>query len=250
MNPTYFPEHATPIRVASGFIGVLGGMGPLATADFLAKLVKLTAAQTDQAHIPVLLYGDCTTPDRTANITGKGPSPLPQLMEGIAFLNQAGVQAICIPCNSAHCWYDDLANASKVPVFHIVRASAGQVRKKMLKAKRVGVLSTFGTHQMGIYRNTLENMDFEVIAPTDDEFTTLVSPGIALSKANKLPEAEVVFAQAAARLRERGAEIIILGCTEIPLGMRQQYEANPGLFVDSNVALARDVVDFFRAHDR
>jgi aspartate racemase len=65
------------------FLGVLGGMGPLATADFLSKLVENTSAQTDQEHIPVLLYGDCTIPDRTQSIMGKGPSPLPQLLDGI-----------------------------------------------------------------------------------------------------------------------------------------------------------------------
>lgn len=227
------------------FLGVLGGMGPLATADFLGKLVENTPADIDQNHIPVLLYGDCTIPDRTLNIIGKGPSPIDKLQAGIRFLNDSGVGAICIPCNSAHCWYDEMAAASKVPLFHIVRASAGQVRKKKPDARSVGVLSTFGTHQMGIYRNTLKDMGFAVMTPTDDEFRDLVSPGIALIKANKLPEAEIVFGQAAAQLVERGAEVIILGCTEIPIGMRQQYKANPSLFVDSNDALAIAVVEFF-----
>ncbi len=227
------------------FLGVLGGMGPLATADFLSKLVENTAAQTDQEHIPVLLYGDCTIPDRTQSILGKGPSPLPKLLDGIKFLNQAGVGAICIPCNSAHRWYEELLAVSNVPLFHIVKASAEQVRQKNPEATAVGVLSTFGTHQMGMYRNTLKDMGFGVITPTDDEFERLVSPGIALIKANKLPEAEAVFAEAAALLVERGAEIIILGCTEIPIGMRQQCKAKPLQFVDSNDALALSVAAFF-----
>jgi aspartate racemase len=227
------------------FLGVLGGMGPLATADFLGKLVENTPADTDQGHIPVLLYGDCTIPDRTASIVGEGPSPLPKLLDGIRFLNTSGVGAICIPCNSAHCWYEDMAAASAVPVFHIVKASAEQVRKKNPDTRTVGVLSTFGTHRMGIYRNTLLDMGFSVVTPTDEEFQSLVSPAIALIKANKLPEAEVVFAKAAARLVARGAEIIILGCTEIPIGMRNQYRKNPSLFVDSNDALAIAVAEFF-----
>lgn len=227
------------------FLGVIGGMGPLATADFLAKLVENTPARIDQEHIPVLLYGDCTIPDRTANIVGTGPSPLPKLLAGIEFLNQSGVKAICIPCNSAHCWYDDLAAASGVTVFHIVKASAQQVRKKRPDAKAVGVLSTFGTHQMGIYRNTLADMGFTVVTPTDEEFSQLVSPAIALIKSNQLDAAERLFAQASANLVERGAEIIVLGCTEIPIGMRQQYRQNPALFVDSTEALALAVVEFF-----
>lgn len=230
-----------------GFLGVLGGMGPLATADFLGKLVENTPAKVDQDHIPVIVYGDCTTPDRTANIVGAGPSPLPKLLAGIAHLELAGVKAICIPCNSAHCWYDELASAASVPVFHIVKASAEQVRKKAPEARTVGVLSTFGTHQMGIYRNTLADLGYSVVTPTDNEFHTLVSPAIAMIKANRLDEAEDVFHEAASRLRGRGAEIVILGCTEIPIGMRRQYRENPALFVDSNDALALTVIDFFSA---
>lgn len=230
-----------------GFLGVLGGMGPLATADFLGKLVENSPALVDQDHVPVIVYGDCTTPDRTASIVGTGPSPLPKLLAGITLLNQTGVKAICIPCNSAHCWYDELSAASSVPVFHIVKASAEQVRKKKPDAKTVGVLSTFGTHQMGTYRGTLAAMGYAVVAPSEDEFHTLVSPAIAMIKANRLDEAEDVFREAASRLRARGAEIIILGCTEIPIGMRRQYRETPALFVDSNDALALAVIDFFAA---
>lgn len=230
-----------------GCLGVLGGMGPLATADFLGKLVTNNSAQTDQGHVPVILYGDCTTPDRTASIVGNGPSPLPKLLAGIEFLNRAGVRAICIPCNSAHCWYEDMVAASAVPVLHIVRASAAQVRKKNPQAKVVGVLSTLGTHQMGIYRKTLADQGYAVVTPTDDEFQSLVSPGIAMIKANQLDAAEVVFREATERLVARGAQVVVLGCTEIPIGMRKQYLLNPALFVDSNDALALSVIEFLSA---
>lgn len=228
------------------FLGVIGGMGPLATADFLKKLVENTPASCDQEHIPVVLYSDCTTPDRTAHIVGQGPSPLPQLLAGIRFLTEAGAAAICIPCNSAHCWYEDMAAATPVPVFHIVRSSAAQVKKKNPAAKKVGVLSTFGTHRMGIYKASLLEQGFEVISSSDDEFTTLVSPSIALIKADKIKEAEVLLTQAADALRSRGAEMVILGCTELPIGLRGAYLAAPQLYVDSTEALVLAVVDHFR----
>jgi len=230
-----------------GFLGVLGGMGPLAAADFLGKLAQNSPALVDQDHIPVILYGDCTTPDRTASIVGAGPSPLPKLLAGIAFLNRAGVKAICIPCNSAHCWYEELSAASAAPVLNIVEASAGQARRKNPGANSIGVLSTFGTHQTGLYRNTLAALGYTVVTPTDEEFTTLVSPGIAMIKANRLDEAEDLLRGAAKRLLERGAEIIVLGCTEIPIGMRRQYRENPSLFVDSTDALALAVIEYFAA---
>ncbi len=231
--------------MTKAFLGVLGGMGPLATADFLRKLVRRTQAETDQEHIPVLLYGDCTTPDRTASIVAGGPSPLPQLLDGIRFLNRNGARAICIPCNSAHAWFEEMQAASDAPLLHIVRASAGQVRVKNAAAKAVGVLSTFGTHRMGIYRKTLGDMGYTVVTPTEAEFETLISPAIAMNKANKWAEAEANYDEATKRLVDRGAEIIVLGCTEIPFGMERQYRANPAKFVDSNDALVEAVVAFF-----
>lgn len=227
------------------FLGVLGGMGPLATAVFLQKLVEHTPALTDQQHIPVLLYGDCTIPDRTASIVSKGESPLPKLLQGIRLLNHAGVKAICIPCNSAHYWFDEMAAESRAPLLHIVDATARQVLKINPRARSVGVLSTQGTHRAGMYEKTLNRMGFAVVAPTPEEFDGLVSPAIEHVKASRLPDAERLLREAAVNLVRRGAEIIILGCTEIPIGLRRQHQENPGLFVDSSDALAMSVVDFY-----
>lgn len=229
----------------TAFLGVLGGMGPLATADFLRKLVKKTPAEVDQSHIPVLLYGDCTIPDRTANVLGHGASPLPQLLAGVRFLNEQGARAICIPCNSAHCWYDEMQAASSVPLIHIVEASAQQVRIKTPRATTVGVLSTLGTHRMGLYRKTLARSGYTVVSPTEHEFETLVSPAIAMNKANQWSEAEHLYDAAAQHLWDRGAEIIVLGCTEIPFGMERQCRAQPSKFVDSNDALVDAVLSHF-----
>ena len=98
---------------------------------------------------------------------------------------------------------------------------------------------------MGIYRNTLTDMGYTVVTPTEAEFETLISPAIAMNKANKWAEAEANYDEAAKRLVDRGAEIIVLGCTEIPFGMERQYRANPSKFVDSNDALVEAVVGFF-----
>ena len=226
-------------------LGVLGGMGPLATADFLGKLVAATVAGCDQEHIPVILYGDCTTPDRTASILGQGPSPLPQLLAGIEFLNRAGCAAIAIPCNSAHCWYPEMAAASGVPVLHIVQASARKVQRNNAETRRVGVLSTEGTQRMGIYRSELENLGFEVVEPAPADFRELVSPGIADIKANRIAAAQAKFDLAADSLMDRGAEQIILGCTEIPLGMQARCALRPLDTVDSTHALVEAVLAHF-----
>lgn len=228
------------------FLGVIGGMGPLATADFLAKLVQNTNAPVDQEQIPVIVYGDCTTPNRSAHVLGLGPSPLPQLLKGVEFLNAAGVAAICVPCNSAHVWFAEMRAASRVTLLHIVEATAAQIRRRRPAAVTVGVLSTLGVCRMNIYTEALRKLGFEVMVPTDADFSSLISPGIASIKANKVRDAEPLLESAAARLRERGAEVIVLGCTEIPIGMRRQCESDPTRFIDSTEALALAAIDFLR----
>jgi aspartate racemase len=202
-------------------------------------------ADSDQVHIPVLMYSDCTTPDRTASILGLGSSPLPQLLSGVEFLNRAGAQAICIPCNSAHHWYDALAAASAVPILHIARACIDEVRRKNPSARVVGVMSTLGTFETGIYRRALTDCGYEVLTPTREEFDSLVSPGIAAVKANLVDGASRSFDVVAKNLFERGSDLIILGCTEIPIGMQTQCLADPALYVDSTDALALAAVRSF-----
>jgi len=212
-------------------------MGPLATSDFLKKLTLSTTAQTDQQHIPTLLFGDCTTPDRTASVLGEGPSPLPQLLAAVDFLNSAGVQVIAMPCNSAHCWFQELADRAQMPFLHIVDASAQQVLARNPQANSIGVLSTEGTARMGIYTQRLTALGLKPLTPLNEDFADLVSPGIALVKAGDLKAGGALLRQAADRLFDRGAESVILGCTEIPLGMTHELETDPLRFIDSTQSL-------------
>lgn len=224
-------------KLPPGWLGVIGGMGPLASSDFLRKLTLSTPVQSDQQHIPTLLFGDCTTPDRTASVLGEGPSPLPQLLLAVDFLNSAGVEVIAMPCNSAHCWYEDLVKRSKVPFLHIVDASAQQALARNPNANSIGVLSTEGTARMGIYTQRLTALGLKPLLPFDKDFHDLISPGIAFVKAGDLASGGALLNEAANRLLDRGAESIILGCTEIPLGMTRELEADPIRFIDSTQSL-------------
>ncbi len=238
--------HMSPAAPLQGWLGVLGGMGPLATADFLAKLALATPARVDQEHIPVLVYGNCGTPDRTAAALAQGASPVPCLLRGAAFLAGQGVAAIAMPCNSAHCWYDEVAASVDKPVLHIVDACVDLLQRRRADAQRVGVLSTEGTARMGIYPRRLQQRGLQALVPTAREFAELVTPGIAQVKAGQLAPAAALFEQAAARLIERGAQAVILGCTEIPLGMQRQIVHSPGLYIDSTEALVQAVLAALR----
>src|SRR5699024_9848860 len=137
---------------AGRVLGVLGGMGPAATADFLDKLAARTPAARDQEHIATIVYSDPSTPDRSDAMVAGGPDPAPALVRGIEFLCSAGVSAIVVPCNSAHFWFDQMQQAATVPVLHIVDAVAEQVRGTGPGITRLGLMSTDGTARSGVYQ--------------------------------------------------------------------------------------------------
>lgn len=220
-------------------LGVLGGMGPLATADFMRKLTELTPASRDQDHIPALVYSNPQVPDRSTAIMGKGPSPLPALLDGITRLQDAGAEAIAIPCNTAHYWYDEMAAASRIPILHIVGSVCDVLRSKGVDGGAVGVMGTAGTLHTGIYQGYLERSGYSCVLPSEMEMAELVTPGIVSVKAGDLISAKRVLSDAARRLGERGARMIVLGCTEIPLALADASPEAAALYVDSTAALAQ-----------
>src|SRR6201991_969994 len=127
-------------------IGILGGMGPLATVDFMDRIIRLTDAACDQQHLPMLVANLPHTPDRSAAIVDGGADPLPALLDGIALLNRNGVGVIAVPCNSAHHWYAQMRAHSAAPLLHIGESSAAAVAPH---ARRVAVLATRGALAAG-----------------------------------------------------------------------------------------------------
>src|SRR5690606_5635194 len=104
------------------FLGVLGGMGPMASAVFMVRLTALTNAASDQQHLPTMLWSDPRIPDRPAGHAGTGPDPFPWMLNGVRHMERAGVGAIAVPCNTAHLWYDRLVASTSLTVLHIVGA--------------------------------------------------------------------------------------------------------------------------------
>src|SRR5689334_16822743 len=129
-------------------LGVLGGMGPLASAQFMLRLTLLTPAASDQAHTPAVLWSDPRVPDRIAGRAGTGPDPLPWFLRGIAGLRQAGCGAVAIPCNTAHAWHREMAAQGGLPILHIVDAAASDLDTLDLGSRRIGVMGTVPTLQL------------------------------------------------------------------------------------------------------
>lgn len=224
-------------------LGVLGGMGPLAGATFASRLVALTPADRDQDHIPVILCNDPRVPDRSTARLGLGQDPLAAMLRGIRLLECAGAGLIAIPCNTAHLWYDQLAASTALPMLHIVESVADDLQKLGASRCRVGLMGTAATLQLGLYRAPLVRRGFTVLETEPDELR-LCTAAIDAVKAN---DAAAGFAPAAAciqRLVQRGAQAVVLGCTELPLAVpHAQRAAFDVLLTDSIDALARSAIE-------
>ncbi len=227
-------------------LGVLGGMGPLASAEFMRRLTLLTPAGRDQDHVPAVLWSDPRVPDRTAARLSGGEDPLPALLRGIRGLEAAGCDAVAIPCNTAHGWFEAMRAATRLPILHIVDAAAAELERLGVAEGPVGVMGTAGTLAMGLYQERLAARGWTCLVPTPGEMAALVTPAIAEVKANRVADAYAPLAEAAGRLAARGARAVVLGCTEIPLGIA----AGPALPIpvcDTLDALARAAIGWARA---
>jgi aspartate racemase len=174
-----------------------------------------------------------------------GADPLPWLLRGIDGLQRAGCGAIAIPCNTAHGWYDAMCDAAAVPILHIVDAAAAELRRAGVGGGTIGVMGTQATLAMRLYQKRLGALGWDCIVPTQAEMEGLVSPAIALVKANRVAEAYPPLAEVVHGLGARGAAAVVLGCTEIPLGI--QAGAPPDVpMVDTIDALARAAIAWAR----
>jgi aspartate racemase len=228
-------------------LGVLGGMGPLASAQFMLRLTLLTPATRDQEHVPAVLWSDPRVPDRTRGRLEGGADPLPWLLRGIAGLCAAGCGAIAIPCNTAHGWFEPMQQAAGVPVLHIVDAAAAELRRMGIAPGRIGVMGTQATLAMRLYQDRLGQLGWDCIVPEQAAMDRLVTPAIAAVKANRVAEAYAPLAEAVGILARRGAGAVVLGCTEIPLGIQagpQDRLAVP--VVDTIDGLARAAIAWAR----
>ena len=228
-------------------LGVLGGMGPLASAHFMLRLTLLTPADRDQDHIPAVLWSDPRIPDRTAARLRIGPDPLPWLMRGIDGLKASGCGAIAIPCNTAHGWFEPMARKAGVPILHIVEAAATDLRRMGITSGAIGLMGTAATLAMRLFQDRLGAHGWDIIEPDPAQMERLVTPAIASVKANRVVEAYQPLTEVVNSLASRGASAVVLGCTEIPLGIQAgPADALRAPIVDTIDALARAAIAWAR----
>ena len=223
----------------TGVVGVLGGMGPLATIDFLRKMVEATPAATDQEHIPTVVSSIPQVPDRTEAFRGAGASPLAAMIASGRRLADAGAGLVVMPCNTAHLWFDELQRELGLPMLHLVDAAIEDAAATTTGAPRVGQLATDATLASGLYMNRRAS-PVHWLLPTASEMLELVMPGISFVKGGELQRARELLHAAAQRLHQRGAHALVLGCTEIPLVLDAGNSPLP--VIDATASLARRAV--------
>ena len=124
-------------------VGIIGGMGPLATVDLFGKIVNLTDAKCDNDHIHILIDNNTYIPDRTSYILGDGENPIDELVKSAKRLKNMGADFLIMPCNTAHYFYNDIINNVSIPFINMIEETANYINNKNIK--KVGLLSTTGT---------------------------------------------------------------------------------------------------------
>ncbi len=219
-------------------IGILGGMGPAATVDLMARIVAATPAVGDAGHLRLLIDCNPAVPDRNRAIAGDGPSPGPALAEMARGLEMQGADMLAIACNSAHAWADDIRAATRIPLVSMVDATLEAIRSDHPGVTRVGLLAADACLGAGLYQRPLADADYEVLTTAEQGVFMGLVYGV---KAGAMGPMERAGMAAIARcLAERGAELIVAACTEVPLLLGPEDCGVP--LVDSTEALVRQLI--------
>ena len=222
-------------------IGIIGGMGPMATYDLAGKIFNNTIADCDQENIPVLI--DCNTriADRTAAILHGGTDPRPELKKSAKRLESAGADVLMMACNTAHYFYDSVCEDIKIPVLHMPRLTAQLIFE--MGVKKAGVLATDGTCQSGVYGDALKEEGIDPVYPSAEKQKIIMSLIYDHVKAGIMDFSDLDIDGVISEMKGKGAEVLILGCTELPMAFDLIGETGIPA-IDPTEVLARAAVRF------
>ncbi|MEJ9281033.1 amino acid racemase [Ureibacillus thermosphaericus] len=219
-------------------LGIIGGVGPLATMFLGETIVRLTKATSDQEHIHTIIDNDTSIPDRTAFILGKSnQNPVPIIIQDAKKLAEYGADLVCIPCNTAHTFYDEIQQGSPIPVIHMIKETAKQARK--LEAKKVAILATDGTIQSNVYQEALIDEGIEPVIPDENTQKLVMSiiyddvksgKEVTRERWNEVEDAVVAL----------NCDYIILGCTELSVVNKNLQLGSR--YIDSLIVLAETAI--------
>jgi len=225
-------------------IGVLGGMGPAATLDFMAKVYAADAAPIEQDRVRLIVDCNPAVPDRNAATRGEGPSPGPMLAAMAAGLAAAGADILVIACNSAHAWSAEIAAAAGVPVLSMIDAACDALAAASPGARRIGLLAGQGCLDAGVYQEAFAKRGWTAILPGAEGQAEFMD-ALYRIKGGAIGAAErAAFSACANQVAGAGAEAIVAGCTEVPLLLGPADAPVP--LIDATWALAEKTIAWAR----
>ena len=219
-------------------IGIIGGMGPLATADLFEKIISNTKAETDQEHFHVIIDNNTNIPDRTNAVLYDGSDPIPEMIRSAKLLESRGAECLIMPCNTAHYFYNDIAKAVHVDVLNMIDITCKAIVESGYK--RAGLLATTGTIKTGVYARSCEKYGIDLLVPDDSHQVAVMDMIYKGIKAGKTEYDCSIVNDGVKDMLDRGAEVIILGCTELPLAYKM-YQMHFS-FIDPTNELAKAAI--------
>ncbi|PKH11398.1 aspartate/glutamate racemase family protein [Planomicrobium sp. MB-3u-38] len=219
-------------------LGIVGGVGPLATMFIGEMIVRRTKAAKDQDHVNSIITNNTRIPDRTAFIMGRSDdNPVPVMIDDMAKLSSIGAEIIIIPCNTAHTFYDELQMGSPVPVIHMIRETMKRAAQQ--GAVKVGVLATTGTVTSKVYQQAANEYGLEPVLPSPEIQEKVMSIIYDNVKAGKNADKDT-WSEIVNHMENQGCDRVVLGCTELSIVKK---EINlPDFYLDSLIVLAETAI--------
>jgi len=199
-------------------VGVLGGMGPEATVDLMQRVIDATPAKDDVDHIRMLVDNNPKVPSRIkALIDGTGESPVPCMIDMARGLENQGADFLVIPCNTAHHYYSDVADAVDIPVINLIELTSRHCKREQPDLRRVGLLASTALQQIHLYEPWFKQHGVQVLYPRPQNQLAVMDLIRAVKAKQQNSEQILAYNSAAEDLQEQGAECLVIACTELSI---------------------------------
>ncbi|HSJ39110.1 MAG TPA: amino acid racemase [Planococcus sp. (in: firmicutes)] len=224
--------------MAKKTLGIVGGVGPLATMFIGEMIVRRTKAAKDQDHVNSIITNNTEIPDRTAFIMGDSDeNPVPIMIADMERLTSIGAEIVIIPCNTAHTFYEELQQGTAVPIIHMIRETMKRAADQ--GAIKVGILATTGTVTSGVYQQAAKEFGMEPILPNGETQEKVMSIIYDNVKAGKVADRDK-WRDIKNYMEAQGCDRITLGCTELSIVKKEL--GLPEFYLDSLIVLAETAI--------
>ena len=233
------------MRPGEKVVGIIGGMGPEATVDFMRRLVAATPAQGDGDHLHMLVDNNPKIPSRIATlIEGKGDDPAPVLCDMAKGLQAQGADFLVMPCNTAHYYRPVIARSVTIPLLDMVALSVEKLAATQPGPRRIGMLASPAVRLVGLYKGQIEQAGLEALFPSLAYEDKLLGVIKAVKAGQVRPQHRQDYAEVAKNLSDAGAEAFLIACTELsvigpPDGVTGPMVDALDVLVDATIATAR-----------